>query len=61
MVRQQRARRRRPGPQKRPGVYVQITITCVDGQRNTSAWRYGYAKAECSYGVDWEDAVYDTK
>ncbi|MGW1055203.1 hypothetical protein ACWDBD_49260 [Streptomyces sp. NPDC001118] len=46
---------------KCPGVYVQITITCVDGQRNTSAWRYGYAKAECSYGVDWESAVYDTK
>ncbi|MFE5586396.1 hypothetical protein [Kitasatospora sp. NPDC056531] len=46
---------------KCPGVYVQITITCADGQRNTSAWRYGYAKAECSYGVDWESAVYATK
>lgn len=46
---------------KCPGVYVQITITCADGQRNTSAWRYGYAKAECSYGVDWESAVYRTK
>ena len=46
---------------KCPGVYVQITITCVDGQRNTSAWRYGYAKAECSYGVHWESAVYATK
>ncbi|MCQ8193715.1 hypothetical protein ACH4TQ_49495 [Streptomyces sp. NPDC021218] len=38
-----------------------MTITCVDGQRNTSAWRYGYAKAECSYGVGWESAVYRTR
>lgn len=46
---------------KCPGFYVRMTITCVDGQRNTSAWRYGYAKAECSYGVGWESAVYRTR
>ncbi|GAA3185606.1 MULTISPECIES: hypothetical protein [Streptomyces] len=32
-------------------VYVQAKVVCADGTSVKSAWRYGYAKAECPYGV----------
>ncbi|WP_186762701.1 hypothetical protein [Lentzea tibetensis] len=33
------------------GVYVKVTIYCADGSQHTSAWRWGYAKAECPYAT----------
>lgn len=42
-----------------PGEYVRVKVVCVDGSSSQSAWRYGYAKAECPYGVKAESGVYE--
>ncbi|GHH82144.1 hypothetical protein [Streptomyces capitiformicae] len=44
-----------------PGEYVRIKVVCVDGSTSRSAWRYGYAKAECPYGVKWESGEYEVR
>lgn len=33
------------------GAYLRVWITCADGSKHTSVWRFEYQKAECPSGV----------
>jgi hypothetical protein len=42
-------------------VYVKTTVSCANGDKATSAWRWEYAKAECPTGIKARGVSYKTK